>query len=59
MTTSEIFIGLLAMVTLCGIIIFTILSLDTQVLVPVLSSLVAYLVGKKQDRIMGYLGGKR
>lgn len=55
---SEYIIGTLAVITLCGIIIFTILRFDTSVLVPIFSTLIGYLVGTKRDQIGAYLGGK-
>lgn len=57
--SSEVIIGLLALITLCAIVIFAILSLDTNVLVPVFTTLVGYIVGSKKDSIAGYLGGKK
>ena len=50
---TEKIIGVLALVALCGVIALSILGKDTQVIIPVLTILIGYLVGRKQEAMIG------
>lgn len=57
--TETIIVGVLSVIALCGVIILTILSYDTQVLTTILGSLIGFFVGTKREVIGSYLGGKK
>lgn len=57
MKTQDFIVGALSIITLLGIILLTILQLDTQVLTATLGTLIGYFVGTKRQEIGAYFGG--
>jgi len=53
MTKIELIIGILAALSIIGIIVLAILKVDFLVLVPVVTALVGWLIGKKNDVVLG------
>jgi hypothetical protein len=50
---STLIVGVLALIALVGVIVLAVLEMDTQVLLPILTILVGFLVGRKQNVILG------
>jgi len=58
MNIIEIIIGVLSFVLLVGVILLSAFGKEVTVLVPILTALVAWLLGKKQTAVLGFFKKK-
>jgi hypothetical protein len=59
MSKIEIGILVLAALGLIGLIYLLAVGQNTDVLLPIVTALVAWLLGKKNPEIAGFIGGKK
>lgn len=50
---ESIIVGILTLASLVGVIVLAVLNKDTQVLLPIVTVLIGYFVGRKRDKFVG------
>lgn len=59
MKTLEYIVGIITIILLIGVIWLISVGKDVSVLLPILTAAVAWLLGKKQDTVVGFFKKKK